>query len=202
VQQAIVNNGNIDGEGVRQSFVRGGYLGMFFGVLQSIGPALYGAMPAGVPIPAGCPAPAGGPAAAIAVAPPTVAQQAILQGVGVAPSTAPPAGSDAPPEPYHGKPGEVIDPSKVNVYRGGSDLNDKPGETKVLNGQAQPTHGMSLETDPAGLVRFGGTKEVVSIPDEIQIIQRGKRDTHFEVVPKQPMTPERFQGIVKQIKLE
>ncbi len=100
---------------------------------------------------------------------------------------------------YHGKPGEIIDPEKIDVYRGGSDFTVKPGDTKVVNGLVQPTHGLSLETDPAVLARFGGAKKIVSIPDDLQIIQRGKRDTHFEVVPKIPITPDEFQELVKKI---
>jgi hypothetical protein len=101
------------------------------------------------------------------------------------------------------KPGEVIDPTKVNVYRGGASLEIKPGEVRVGNdGLVQPTHGISLETDPLSLARFGDAIRVESIPDELQIIQRGKRDTHFEVVPRQPMTTERFQQLIRQIVLE
>jgi hypothetical protein len=103
-----------------------------------------------------------------------------------------------PKPPYRAQPGEVIDPTKIDVYRGGSDLTVKPGETKVINGQVQPTHGLSLETDPTRLGRYGGARKVVSIPDELQIIQRGKRDTHFELVPKVPMSPERYQELVDQ----
>ena len=105
--------------------------------------------------------------------------------------------------PYRGKPGEVVDPTKVDVYRGGRSLEVKPGEIRVgSDGLVQPTHGPSLETDPSILGRFGGATRVKSIPAELQIIQRGKRDTHFEAVPKQPMTPERFQELVGQIELE
>ena len=113
-----------------------------------------------------------------------------------------PSNTPIPKPPYRAKPGEVVDPTKVDVYRGGDSLTVKPGEVKVSGGKVQPTHGVSLETDPCGLDRFGGAKKVVSIPDELQIIQRGKRDTHLEIVPKQPMTPERFQELVNQIKLE
>lgn len=104
---------------------------------------------------------------------------------------------------YHGKPGEVIDPRKVDVYRGGRSLEVKPGEIKVgRDGLVQPTHGLSLETDPSGLGRFGGASRVRSIPDELQIVQRGKRDTHFEVLPEEPMTPDRYQELVRRIELE
>jgi hypothetical protein len=105
--------------------------------------------------------------------------------------------------PYRGKAGEILDPTQVEVYRGGRSLQVKPGEIKVgKDGLAQPTHGISVETDPAGLGRFGGASRVKSIPDELQIVQRGTRDTHFEIVPKHPMTPERFQELVNQIELE
>lgn len=104
--------------------------------------------------------------------------------------------------PYRGKPGEVIDPTAVDVYRGGQSLEIKPGDVKVVNGLVQPTHGMSLDTDPSGLARFGGVSKVKSIPGELQVMQRGRRETHFEVVAKQPMTPERYQELARQIELE
>jgi hypothetical protein len=74
----------------------------------------------------------------------------------------PPTSANSNP-PCHGKPGEVIDPTKIDVYRGGTDLTVKPGETKVVIGLVQPTHGISLETDPALLGRFGRVRKVVSI---------------------------------------
>jgi hypothetical protein len=105
--------------------------------------------------------------------------------------------------PYRAKPGEIIDPTQVSIYRGGESLEVKPGEVRLGNDRlVQPTHGISLESDPSILARFGGAKKVGSIPVELQIIQRGKRDTHFEVVPIQPMTIERFQELVRRIVLE
>jgi hypothetical protein len=59
-----------------------------------------------------------------------------------------------------------------------------------------------VDTDPSRLAGFGGARRVKSIPGELQIVQRGVRDTHFEVVPKQPMTPERYEDLVGQIVLE
>jgi hypothetical protein len=41
----------------------------------------------------------------------------------------------------------------------------------------------------------------LSVPDELQIIQRGKRRIHFEIVAKTPMTPERYQELVRQVVL-
>jgi hypothetical protein len=106
--------------------------------------------------------------------------------------------------PYQGTPGEVIDPIKIDVYRGGAGLTVRPGDVKVdrQTGLIQTTHGLSLDTDPAGLSRFGGARKVLSIPDELHIAQRGQRETHFEIVPKEPMTLDRFQELVSQIVLE
>jgi hypothetical protein len=105
--------------------------------------------------------------------------------------------------PYRGTAGEVIDPSKINVYRGGTDLTVRPGDVKVdrHTGLVLTTHGLSLDTDPAGLGRFGGPHRVASVPDELQIAQRGQRKTHFEIVPKLPMTMDHFQELVSQIVL-
>ena len=106
--------------------------------------------------------------------------------------------------PYRAAAGEVIDPTKVDVFRGGMDMTIKPGDIKVdrLTGQVEPTHGLSLDTDPASLARFGGAYKVKSVPDELQIMQRGRRDTHFEIVPKHPMSPDNYQELVSQIVLE
>jgi hypothetical protein len=105
--------------------------------------------------------------------------------------------------PYEGSDGEEIDPSKVDVYRGGTDWTVKPGETKVKDGMVQSTHGCSLDTDqtyPA--VASRGAHKVKSIPGELKIIQRGQRKTHFEVVPRAPMAPDKFQSLVNQIGLD
>lgn len=104
--------------------------------------------------------------------------------------------------PYHGKPGEIIDLARVDVFRGGSDVTVRPGEVKIgRDGLVQPIRGLSVDTDPANLVRFGSARRIVSIPDELQIIQRGLRATHFEVVPKQPMSLQDFQRFVNAIVL-
>jgi hypothetical protein len=79
----------------------------------------------------------------------------------------------------------------------------KPGDIKVgSDGLVQTTHGLSLDSDRARLAGFGGANRVESIPGELKIVQRGGRDTHFEVVPKQAMTPARYEELVRQIVLE
>ena len=106
-------------------------------------------------------------------------------------------------QPYQGQPGEEIDPAKVDVYRGGSSLDAKPHEYKVdARGMVKATHGLSVETDSAALSRFGGSSRIVSAPASLQIIQRGARPTHFEIVPRQPMKPSEYQEALDQIVLE
>ena len=96
----------------------------------------------------------------------------------------------------------MIDPNKVDVFRGGGRLEIKSGEIRIKDRLVQPTHGLSLDTDPSVLGRFGSSSRIKSIPNGLQIIQRGQRDTHFEIVPKLPMTLEAFQELVRQIVLE
>jgi hypothetical protein len=108
-----------------------------------------------------------------------------------------------PKGPYQGQPGEIIDPSAVPVYRGGQSLDLKPGDIRVgKDGLVQTTHGISLDTDPSCLAPFGGARRVVSVPDGLQIKQRGRRPTHFEVVPKKPLTPDHYKELVRQIEVQ
>jgi hypothetical protein len=98
---------------------------------------------------------------------------------------------------------DYVVPEGGPYYRGGADItNVRPNvDVKVSNGLVQPTHGMSLENTPQGLDRFGGAYKVEMIPDELRIIQRGNRATHYEIVPKEPMPLEKFEELLKQVKL-
>lgn len=106
--------------------------------------------------------------------------------------------------PYMGQPGEEIDPEKIDVYRGGYDVHPKPDEYKVdpSNGFVKSTHGVSVETDAAALARFGAVLRIKSLPATLKIVQRGKRPTHFEIVPRQPMTPDDYEAALGQVILE
>ena len=92
----------------------------------------------------------------------------------------------------------VID---MKVYRGGSSFEVKPGEVKIKDGMVQTTHGPSLNLDPEKVKKFGGAYRVKEIPDELQIIQRGKDLRHYEIVPKDPMPLEKFVELLKKVKL-
>ncbi|HVA45095.1 MAG TPA: hypothetical protein VNH11_01805 [Pirellulales bacterium] len=107
-------------------------------------------------------------------------------------------------DPYEGRPGEEIDPQTINVYRGGHDLDAKPNEYKVdrASGYLKNTHGVSVETDQAALARFGEVRRIKSIPPMLTIVQRGQRLTHFEIVPRQSLTPSEYQAALDQVELE
>jgi hypothetical protein len=90
------------------------------------------------------------------------------------------------------------------VFRGGGDLTPKYhlGEVKIKNGKVQPIRGVSLELDPADAAKHGVPHRVTSIPDELEIVQRGKRPGHHELRPKVEMPVDRFEELVKQVVLE
>jgi hypothetical protein len=90
------------------------------------------------------------------------------------------------------------------VFRGGDDLTPKYrlGEVKIRNGMVQPTRGVSLELDAADAARHGAPHRVKSIPDELEIVQQGKRPGHHEIRPETEMPVERFEELLKQVVLE
>ena len=95
-----------------------------------------------------------------------------------------------------------LDCTQTPIYRGGNDLMPKPGEVKIKGGLVQPIRGVSLHTDATQLQRFGGAHRVKSIPAELEIVQQGRDPGHFELRPKIPMAPERFNELLKQVVLE
>lgn len=99
--------------------------------------------------------------------------------------------------------GMEIDPKKVNVYRGGSELNVEPKHIKIdqSTGLVKTTHGLSLDVDAKSMDRFGGAHRIESIPPELKIIQRGGRLEHFEIVPREPMSPDKYQQLLNTVKL-
>ena len=96
-----------------------------------------------------------------------------------------------------------LDCTKTPIYRGGADLTPKYhlGEVKVRNGKVQPIRGVSLELDPADAARHGAPHLVKSIPDELEIVQQGRRPGHHEIRPKVEMPVERFEKLLRQVDL-
>ncbi len=89
----------------------------------------------------------------------------------------------------------------VVYYRGGNGftLKDKDIKYDPQTGQVKTTHGLSIHAEADKVANFGGAYKIVSIPKELQIIQRGKDKNHFEIVPKQQMSKEDFQKHLNQI---
>lgn len=49
---------------------------------------------------------------------------------------------------------------------------------------------------------FGGAGEIESVPNELEIAQRGQSPDHYEIAPKQPMTLERYRDLLNQGRLK
>jgi RHS repeat-associated protein len=100
------------------------------------------------------------------------------------------------------KPGMEVVPWEANVFRGGSSLEARAIDVKIADGMVQPTRGVSLQVDPAGLKRFGGAYRIKWIPSELKIIQRGRNMGHLEIVPREPMPLKRFQDLLNMVRTE
>jgi len=85
---------------------------------------------------------------------------------------------------------KYLPPEIPTVYRGGNSLKCQSHDVKVdkETGNLKTTHGISVDADPAAVVKFGGAYLVTPIPIELDVIQRGKRATHFEIVPTSPIS--------------
>jgi len=96
-----------------------------------------------------------------------------------------------------------IDPSDVSIFRGGNSLEARTIDFKTdkATGLVKTTHGLSLDVSAEAMSRFGGAFRIDSLPEGLQIIQRGKKLGHFEIVPTSPITPERFQELLNLIKI-
>lgn len=91
----------------------------------------------------------------------------------------------------------------ARCYRGGTNLRPRPGEVRVdpATGLLRTTHGISVYDRPDNLERFGGAYEIVSAPDKLRIIQRGRDSHHFEIVPAVPMSLAEYEEVLQQIVL-
>lgn len=96
---------------------------------------------------------------------------------------------------FDGCPTSDVDPLGLSTgfFRGGSSVEPKPGEYKIKDGLVQPTHGISVFSNPDKTAKWG-THEIESIPPELQIKQRGKDPEHYEIMPKEPMSEEQYKA--------
>jgi hypothetical protein len=113
-------------------------------------------------------------------------------------------GGETGESPIVKPPTVAVGETEHNVFRGGGDFTVKDKDIKIdpQTGQVKTTHGISVHTDAEKMSKFNGAFKIVSLPDELRIIQRGKDMNHFEIVPKQQMSKEDFQKHLNQIKTE
>lgn len=69
------------------------------------------------------------------------------------------------------------------LYRGGPSFEPRPGEYKLNpDGTVKTTRGVSVNTDPTAVERFGGAYEIKMMPPELTANPWG-RAGHYELVP-------------------
>ena len=89
------------------------------------------------------------------------------------------------------------------LYRGGSNITVREKiDVNIKDGMVQTNKGPSLNMDPEKIKQFGGAYRVESMPDELQVIQRGQDPGHYEIVPKSPMPLERFIELLQKVVLK
>jgi hypothetical protein len=71
------------------------------------------------------------------------------------------------------------------------------------DGNVQPTHGLSVFDNEASVTSKGFVAHEIdmsTVPDSLQVIQRGNDPKHFEIVPKKAMSEETFKAELDKIK--
>ena len=68
-------------------------------------------------------------------------------------------------------------------------------------GLLRTDRGVSLFVDPAKVERFGGAYRVEAIPEGLKMQQRGRDLGHYELVPAEPISFERYVELLKQVVL-
>ena len=101
-------------------------------------------------------------------------------------------------------PGMEIDPTQVNVFRGGPALKVRPNiDVQFVKGTQtlKKGYGLSLDVSAPAMDKFGGACRIDYIPPELRIVQRGSKLGHFEIMPRIEMSLERYQQLVDQIRM-
>ena len=90
------------------------------------------------------------------------------------------------------------------LFRGGADLTPRRGIDVLIDrntGLLRTDRGISLFDDPAQVEQFGGAYRVESIPEGLTIQQRGRHPGHYELMPADPISFERYVELLKQVVL-
>lgn len=94
--------------------------------------------------------------------------------------------------------------SSQPLYRGGSDLTPRLGLDVLIDrdtGLLRVDRGISLFSDPALVEKFGGAYRVEFIPPSLKVEQRGRLANHYELMPAEPMTFEKYVELLAQVVL-
>jgi hypothetical protein len=90
------------------------------------------------------------------------------------------------------------------LFRGGATLTPRFGidvlrerNTSLL----RTDRGISLFDDPTKAARFGDVYRIESVPAGLKIQQRGRDPNHYELMPDEPMSFERFVELLTQVVL-
>ncbi|MEO7596093.1 MAG: RHS repeat-associated core domain-containing protein, partial [Byssovorax sp.] len=107
---------------------------------------------------------------------------------------------------FGSSPTVTVDPLGMvpDVFRGGYSLDVHKGEYKPRKEAGDLTgRGISTWNTPEKVEKFGGAFKVVSVPDSLEVAQRGNNKDHYEIIAKKPgMTEEEYKNAVKEVKLE
>jgi hypothetical protein len=90
------------------------------------------------------------------------------------------------------------------LFRGGAALTPRLGIDVLLERHTnllRTDRGVSLFDDPAKAARFGAVYRVESLPNGLKVQQRGRDPGHYELMPAEPMTFERYVELLTQVVL-
>lgn len=88
------------------------------------------------------------------------------------------------------------------LFRGGSTLIPRLGIDVLIDkttGLLRTDRGISVFDEAARVERFGGAYQVESIPTGLTVQQRGRDLGHYEILPAEPMTFERYAALLQQV---
>ena len=87
-----------------------------------------------------------------------------------------------------------------DYYRGGSDFTARESDVRIgKDGLLKTTHGISINKSAEAVSKFGVPHKITSIPNGLNIIQRGVNPMHFEIVPAFEMSMSQYQQLLSLI---
>ena len=90
------------------------------------------------------------------------------------------------------------------LFRGGAALTPRLDIDVLLERHTsllRTDRGISLFDNPAKAARFGAVYRVEAFPNELKVQQRGRDPGHYEMMPAEPMTFERYVELLTQVVL-